>query len=159
MKIPALLIFGCVVAAQPAFADRLTVAEVYRRLQGDWGRTPEGASDEAPCQSTVRRFSLDTDGYGLTIQDVRRDGSVVRHYKYRLSEVPSEDSKAAYLEFLGSEVDRSKDALVWRDLLSISMTDVDHLHVYFGYASWGDTRPGYVEIVPHGFGGDMIRCR
>jgi len=145
---------------QPAFADKLTVAEVYRKFEGDWVSVPEGDSAQTPCQSTViRRFSLDVDGYELSIRDLQQDGSVLREFKYRLLAIPAESDMAPYLELFGPEVDRSKGSLVWRQQLSISMTDPDHLYAYFGYAAWPDSTRDFVDIVPHGFGGDMLRCR
>lgn len=146
-------------AAQPAFADQLKVAQVYQEFQGDWGNASRRNPDKPSCDAGIRRMTLDSDGLGLTILDIRSDGTVAQKLKYRLPAIPKADDKAVFLEFLGPEVDRSLRDFEWRDLYSISMSDPDRMHVYHGSKPWDVPRSdGVVDIVPHGAGGYMARC-
>jgi hypothetical protein len=155
-----MLICLVALAAEPARADRLAAAEVYRRFQGDWHQVDPYKPDEIPCGGAIRRYTLDPGGYGVTDQVLKADGSVIREYRMRLPVIPGENDKSGELEFLGPEVDGSQGKLVWRQMLSVSMTDVDHLFSHWGSAPWNDVRQdGFIDIVPHGFDTDMIRCR
>lgn len=148
------------VVAQPAFADQLTAAQVYQAFQGDWVSVSRGSADEPNCDSSVRRLMLDVDGLGLTIQDIRADGTVGQELRYRLLAIPRADDKATFLEFLGPEVDRSLRDFKWRERYSISMSSPDRMLQYHGLKDWDVPRSdGLDDIVPHGAGGYMARCR
>jgi hypothetical protein len=155
-----LVIGMCLLTSQPAFAERLKAAEVYRTFEGDWAVASRSSPDQKTCQSGIRRLALDADGLGLVVQDLRPDGSQRQELRYRLAAMPEADSSAVFLEFLGPEVDRSMRDATWRRQISIYIADAEHLQEFIGFAAWDEPRAdGLFDIVPHGYGSDMIRCR